>query len=33
VPISLPVPLAEALARNKSVQRIRPVLGELVKLL
>ena len=33
VPVPLPDPLAEALARNKSVQRISPVLGELAKLL
>ena len=33
VPVPLPDPLADALARNKSVQRIRPVLSELGKLL
>ena len=33
VPVPLPDPLAEALARNKSVQRIGPALRELVKLL
>lgn len=33
VPVPLPDPLADALARNKSVQRISPVLGELMKLL
>jgi threonine synthase len=33
VPVPLPDPLVEALARNKTVQRISPVLGELVKLL
>jgi threonine synthase len=33
MPVPLPDPLAEALARNKSVQRISPVLSELVKLL
>jgi len=33
VPVPLPDPLAEALARNKSVQRISPVLDELAKLL
>lgn len=33
VPVPLPDPLADALARNKSVDRISPVLGELAKLL
>jgi threonine synthase len=33
MPVSLPDPLADALARNKSVQRISPALSELVKLL
>lgn len=33
VPVPLPDPLAEALARNKSVHRISPALGELAKLL
>jgi threonine synthase len=32
-PVPLPDPLAEALARNKSVQRISPALSELAKLL
>ncbi len=33
VPVPIPDPLAEALARKKIVQRISPVLGELTKLL
>jgi len=33
MPVPLPDPLADALARNKSVQRISPALSELVKLL
>ena len=33
VPVPLPDPLADALARNKSVQRISPALRELAKLL
>jgi threonine synthase len=32
-PVPLPDPLAAALAQRKDVQRIRPVLGELAKLL
>ena len=31
VPVPLPDPLAEALARNKTVQRITPALGALAK--